>query len=301
MSEPDDQKPPLDSIPRLVAEILESPEGLPVLPQIVEELRRTLDDKSCDMRKVAGVVEKDPSLTVRVLKVANSVFHGFAGKVTTVQLACSLLGQATIEGLVTTVSVMNALRTGSDDCFDPVKFWSHSLQTGLCALDVADHLHYKLRGDVFTCGILHDIGKIVMSHLRRDEYRKMMALHRGGMPYREAEIQTYGADHTQIGLWVAQRWSLPETFAACIRGHHDWPEVRETMMQKRVAAVYVGNLLAHLNAYRVDRGRYPVLRPEFTERFGLSEADTLRIAEAALDKARGMLHELIGDAKGKPR
>ncbi len=296
---PDHPTPNLEPepIPELVAGVLERSDGLPTLPRVVAEIHRVLDDPSVDMRKVAAVIEKDPALTVRVLKVANSAYSGFTGKVSTIQLACSLLGQATLEGLVTSMGVIQTLKTGTDAYFDPERFWEHSVCTGLCAQDLSFRLGYNLRGDVFTCGILHDIGKIVMSHFLHEHFVKMVELHRTGVPYREAEKRIYGADHTKIGYWTAVRWGLPETFSMCILEHHGWPEKRETPLQKRVAAVYLGNVVAHMGEYKREKGRYPTLRPEFQEKFGIGQEIAMQVAETAYEKAQKFLPAIVDPGK----
>ncbi len=280
-------------MPPNIAAVLKKADGVPSLPTVIAELERVIGSAGVNMKQVASVVEKDLGLTAKVLKVANSAFTGFSGKVSTVQLACSLLGMGTIEGLVTSVGVMHTLRIGADEYFDPLKFWRHSVMTGLCAQDLSNRLGYNLRGDLFTCGLLHDVGKIVMAHSWHEDFVEMMKLHRTGVPYREAERRIYGADHTQIGWWVGRHWGLPDVFLQCILNHHEWPEKREDPLHKRIAATYLGNLVTHMAEYRGEKGRYPSLRPEFQERFGLSQEAVMQISEAALGKSQQLLSEML--------
>lgn len=284
-------------IPKLIAGLLQRSDGLPALPQIVAELQRTLTIPNVNMKMVATVIEKDAGLTLQVLKVANSAFYGFTGKVSTVPLACTLLGQDTIEGLVTSMSVMKTLKAGADAHFDPMQFWTHSVLTGLCAQDLADRFHYGLRGDVLTCGILHDIGKIVTSQFLHPQFVQVIELHRTGVPYREAEMRILGADHTMVGCWVSRHWKLPEIFSECILKHHDWPDRRDSPLEKRIAATYLGNVIAHMTEYKQEKGKYPVLRPEFVEKFGVTQVDTEKVADAALEKARQILPDLLSVKK----
>ena len=112
-----DDKPPTSG-PRKTEPYLIPPEAslvlswihsVPALPQIIDELRATLGDPTSDARKVADVLSKDPGLTSRVLKLANSPAYGFSGKITTVPLACSLIGYRALAEIAETTAVLAIL------------------------------------------------------------------------------------------------------------------------------------------------------------------------------------------------
>lgn len=283
----------LDIIPPVIQKLLSDADRLPSLPSIVHELQRTLALPDVDMRKIAAVIEKDPGLSARVLKLANSAFFGFAGKVATVPLASSLLGVEAIDGLVTGMGVVGAVSDTPTGGFSAGAFWLHAITTGMCAQAMVGHFGWNLRGDVFTCGVLHDLGKIIVSQYLPLPYLKILELARAGTTYREAECKILGADHPRIGYWVAKKWQLPDVFAQCMLRHHDWPEHRDTMGDQRVAAVFLGNLVAHMTEYKRERGRFPALRPDMIQRIGLTQEFAEQAAGIAIDQAQHLLHELM--------
>jgi len=196
---------------------------LPSLPRVVSEMLRLLAEDEYNMDELMDLVQQDPALTARVLKLANSAIYGRPRQIDSLQQALVILGGKEIHRLVTTISVMRSF----DDAFvrgrilDKELFWSHSVGTGELATRVAAYFHLSFRGVDFTAGLLHDVGKIVLDQHFHSEFRDCLDLsHRRGLPQFEAESKLLGLDHAEVGAVLAARWGLPDSLRAAIRNHH---------------------------------------------------------------------------------
>ncbi len=286
------RQPEVHPIPPEASLLLSWIHTVPGLPQIVDELRATLQDPMSDARRVAAVLSKDPGLTARTLKLANSPAYGFSGKITTVPLACSLIGYRTLGEIAETTAVLTILCQGEKKFFDPLGFWAHSVHAGLCARILNQTLGYGLRNDVFTCGLLHDLGKVAVRHFAPDLYASVVKLARGGVPYRDAERQVLRADHAMIGYWIGAQWKFPAHFNECLRRHHDIPPTAATQLDQQVTLTALGNLLAHAIEAKIREAKPPSLPPDLERRYGLDKAACGEIARSAMRECKAMLPQL---------
>jgi putative nucleotidyltransferase with HDIG domain len=196
---------------------------LPSLPRVVSDMLRLLSDANYNIDELMGLVQQDPALTARLLKLANSAIYGRPRQIDSLHEAMVLLGAKEIHRLVTTISVMRSF----DDAFtrgrilDKEQFWAHSVGTGEIAVRVAAHFGLDFRGVDFTAGLLHDVGKVVLDQHFHAEFRDCLDLsHRRGLPQFEAETRLLGLDHADVGEKLAAKWGLPDSLSAAISQHH---------------------------------------------------------------------------------
>ena len=196
---------------------------LPSLPRVVTEMLRLLVDDNYSIDEMMELVQQDPALTARVLRLANSAIYGRPRQIESLSQAMVVLGGKELHRLVTTISVMRSF----DDTFakgrilDKEQFWSHSVGTGELAHRVATFFRLQFNGVDFTAGLLHDVGKVVLDQYFHSEFRDCLDLsHRRGLPQFEAESKLLGLDHAEVGGLLAERWGLPDSLRAAIRNHH---------------------------------------------------------------------------------
>ncbi|MDP2360332.1 MAG: HDOD domain-containing protein [bacterium] len=196
---------------------------LPSLPRVVSEMLRLLAEDDYSVDELMALVQQDPALTARVLKLANSALFGRPRQIDSLHQALVLLGAKEIHRLVTTISVMRSF----NDAFargrtlDKEHFWAHSLGTGEMAARIAARFQLRFNGVDFTAGLLHDVGKVVLDQHFHAEFRDCLDLsHRRGLPQFEAENRLLGLDHAEVGALLASRWELPDSLHAAILHHH---------------------------------------------------------------------------------
>ena len=232
--------------------------ALPTLPLVASRLLESIaDPDAATSEEIGEVIALDPALTARTLKLANSDFYGFPRKVGTVDLAVVVLGPDTIRDLVLGASVFQTL--------DPTwrsltGLWSHSLACGVAARAMADRCGYRLEGEAFAAGMLHDIGKVALRQAYPDRYDAVTALVRDqGIPMAEAERGVLGSDHAEVGGWLAERWGLPGDLVEAIACHHRPEQAR--LNPELTSLVHIADWLARRtgNSWPVEAKQEAIL------------------------------------------
>ena len=185
--------------------------GLPTLPTVITELISLIDNPKTNARKVAQLISTDQALTAKILKLANSAFYGFPREIATVDLAVVVLGFETVKNLGLSVSVLERF-SGTDggvDEFDRQKFWEHSIACGVSARLLAGKLRYRMPGEAFAAGILHDIGRLILSqYFLMSKYCRITII-LGGQPLTIKNISIWRQLLVKVAPWVAVFAILP--------------------------------------------------------------------------------------------
>ena len=197
--------------------------NLPTSSGIVGEVIKVIYDQSSNAGDIAAIIERDPPLTAEIIKVANSAFYGSTSEITSIRRAVVTLGFDTIKELVTTVTTVQYLfdpAIGSE--LDRSGLWLHSVGTARASQLIAKNLGFDRPDLVYTVGLLHDIGKILLALTFPRQYTKVIRLAREKQTrIILAERKVLNTDHCMIGKVLCDLWSLPEEISAAIFYHHD--------------------------------------------------------------------------------
>ncbi len=205
---------------------IEETHTLPTLPDVITELQRVLSDPRSNAQKVADVLELDPVLAARVLRLANSAMYGAQREIADLGRAVALLGLREIWTLALTASVHQVFSTERTTQFDPRRFWEHSLTVAMGCRLIAKSISEKGveidAQDAFLAGLLHDIGEIFVAEFFADAYKETWHLSKqAGVSFSEAELSVLGVHHGDIGHRLLSHWNIPEEIGLAIRFHHD--------------------------------------------------------------------------------
>lgn len=185
-------------------------------------ITRLMQDPRTSAEELGRAIGSDPSLVSKVLKLVNSAFYGFPGRISTVSQAIVILGFSTIRNVVLTTSVLKAFGRKGNNGFDMEAFWEHSLLTGAIARSLAVEQDANFIEETFIAGLLHDMGRIVLSQKLSGEFEKVIRLkEETGCLQIQAEQAVLGLTHSDIGAWLARKWNLPIPFIEVMRLHHN--------------------------------------------------------------------------------
>lgn len=202
------------ALQRLRADII-GHDTVPSAPAIMFEILHILDDDNAGLRDLFGAIERDPGLTAKVLKTANSSFFGQARTVDSVERAVTVLGVALVRSLAISVAVFDSVGGGlSAAAVDQI--WHHSLATATTARLLATRTKMGDRDDAFTAGLLHDSGRMLLM-------RRFPALYAGAAAdqgIENVERAEIGVDHGTVGGWLFEAWSLPPAIVQAVASHH---------------------------------------------------------------------------------
>ena len=207
-----------DAIKNIVRKI----ESLPTLPTTYSRINELMNRPTTCAMDIADVISRDQVLTARLLKLVNSAFYGFSGKIKTVSGAVVVLGFKAIKSLVLSSSVLDLFKEKeANPLFEPVSFWKHSLAVAACSKLIAKYLDYDDPEEFFVAGLLHDIGKIILNQFFKQEFYEVLVFSRKEkITLVEAEMQKFQACHSDTGLLLCEKWRLPDCVKEAVAYHH---------------------------------------------------------------------------------
>ncbi len=203
--------------------LLASGKQLPTLPVLVVQVQRAIGNEMSGLRDIGLIVERDPALTARLLRVANSAAFSRGDPVTSVGAAIGRLGMGHVRSLCLAVGVVRAFGDASQR-LDHKRYWEHSAAVGLVAerLSSLSKRYAQVDGsEAYTAGLLHDVGLLIVDQFFPEDFAGVQAEMDADMAPRSAiELDRLGMDHGAIGGRVLERWQLPDTVRGAVGAHH---------------------------------------------------------------------------------
>lgn len=260
---------------------------IPTLPVAVEHIRAVLERPDVAIGDVAKAFLKDPPLAAKVLCIANSVHYGSRESITSVQQAVSLLGLRALSTVVLRAGLSLAFKSIEQESRLELNFlWRHSILTAQVAERVGARCRRRA-GDLtpqdhYTCGLLHDIGKIVLFDNLGAHYLEVLHQARESGQALELEEQNrLGMRHSDVGSMAAVLWHLPEPIPSVIRCHHR-PHLLGPLTEV-ARAVCCADEIANAVAHAPRSSPRELLARVHSVPAGLPEDDLLNIIAAALE------------------
>ncbi len=195
-----------------------NPSDLPAPPQAAIEIMRACSQEYLDNDQLADLAAKDPVLAAELLRIANSVMFGFAGKVHSISRAISLMGHRAFRNLALCLSVKGALKNKVIPGLDISVFWEFALRHAICARIIGKDTALD-SDECFTAGLLQVFGMLVLLHLNQDKaaiWPELNSLDPDGR--REKEMEHFGIIHEQVTMMLAESWSLPDDLTQALGG-----------------------------------------------------------------------------------
>ena len=279
-------------------ELVKDIRGLVTLPHVYIQIGRLIDDPRSASADIAKAVSQDPSFTLRLLLVANSAFYRFPSAVDTVAKAVAIIGTAQIRHLALSMSVASSFEGLPNELVSMENFWRHSLFCALGARELAKRAGRCDPDALFTAGLLHDIGELIIFNRLPEQAKQalLLVLDSGEeIPVQQAERQLMGFDHAEVGAALAREWHLPAMLEECIAHHHHIAAGERH--RRETALVHLANifaLMAELNT--LDPADVPAIDPLAWELTGLG-ADCI---EPCVREAQAAIAEIERLFVGKP-
>ena len=210
-------------ITRLTAqEVAAAVAELPAMPSSITEVISACDDHDMTVGQLSQVVLRDQSLTANILKLANSSFYGHARRVTTVTEAVVMLGFSAIKSLAISSHTARLLSGGLPGYgLQQGELWRHSISVAFTARRLAVEVKLAPVEEAFVAGLLHDIGKTILSSYMENAFDEVTAIaQERRIAFHEVEAELLGFDHAELGAQVAAAWNFPPELEEAIRFHH---------------------------------------------------------------------------------
>jgi len=233
-------------------------QSLPVLPELADEVIRMALDDTVPMNRMADLIEKDQSMTARILSVANSSFYKRTREVHTVKDAVVVIGADAVRTLALGLCILNAFPKQDGSPLDFKEFWRHSISCAVYAEAIMKMVSAELAAKAFCAGLLHDIGKLVLDLTNHEEYARVMEQARDGMkPLLEIEKEVLGTTHADAGRDMISHWKLPRLYEETVWCHHAPIQVIDEDQYRISGIVHIANTLTHMTGMGSSGNAFP--------------------------------------------
>jgi HD-like signal output (HDOD) protein len=192
---------------------------LPPFPQIAVRVLQLAGSENIQLHELSDLISSDPAFASEVLTIANSLLYAPRFPITSIQHAIAVLGANHLQGLCVTVGV-RAYLDGALSRPSMRAVWRHNLACGMIAELLASS-GFIDRHSAYTCGVIHDIGRLALAVIRPREYAVLLGMQSGPpASILEDEREIFGLDHCQAGQRLIADWKLPVDFESIVSEHH---------------------------------------------------------------------------------
>ena len=252
--------------PELSQKLAAAVDGMPAFPKSVQKILELTRDVNCSPKDLVQVIDKDPVVTVKVLRVVNSAYYSLPKQITSINHAVVYLGFNTIKNLALSIAAIGMLPASNEAGFDAEQYLLHSLSTAGIAKLLAQRLDDADPMDCFIAGLLHDFGKVVFAQFMPQEFRKALEFsqtHNTSLHLALREV--VGTDHAVVGAMLVEKWRFPADLVDTIRQQYN-PDIKDTPM---IACVFAANQISKKLGFGFGGNPYiEELSPSIAQRLG---------------------------------
>jgi putative nucleotidyltransferase with HDIG domain len=224
-------------------------DSMPAFPISVQKILALTRDVNCSPKELVQVIDKDPVVTMKVLRVVNSAHYGLPQKIASIEHAVVYLGFNTIKNLALGIAAVGMLPAENGAGFDGQHYLVHSLTTASIAKQLAFRFKDADPMDCFIAGLIHDFGKVVLAVFMPKEFRRALET----SLWNESSLhltltETLGTDHAEVGAMLAEKWRFPQELVDTIRQQYHPEGVNTPMTVYVFAANQISKKLRFGNA-----------------------------------------------------
>lgn len=286
------------------SEVLASIKKLPTFSTTVIRLSSVLNDPDASVGEFEAIILPDVALTANLLRIANSAFFALPRRIGSVREAITLLGINRVYELGALAAIEGVVPTRLPGYgIDAAAYWCHSVAVAVLSERLSRDKKAASPALTFTAGLMHDIGKLVISqylaNLQAALQDEMIGKNKSLI---ESEREVLGVDHQEIGAAIARSWNLPEEVALVAAAHHDPDAVKDGKGDAMVDVVHIADCLAHSLGFGTDIGElHRTLRVAAMERLELKASDLERVASRCISEIEGLAQFNRTPSQGGPK
>ncbi len=267
-----------------ISDVVGGISALPTPPIVFTQIQNILNNPNASAFDIASILQEDAGISAKVLRLTNSAYYGLTRTVESIRQAVVIVGMDAVKNLVLTASVFDMFSQKQIDPEFQDYFWRHSLATAFGARLLARNLTaggFDAESG-FSAGLLHDIGKMVISVYmpeERDRIKSLKSLRPTVSDY-VFEGEILGYNHTQVGAVLGDKWQLPDKLVEAIEFHH-FPQATPTEDNKLPHLIHVANYLAKLTFDTDPEEKtvpFELPREEALEALGIGDQDIMAFA-----------------------
>ena len=207
--------------PELSQKLAAAVDAMPAFPKSVQRILELTRDVNSTPKDLVEVIDKDPVVTVKILKVVNSAYYSLPKQITSIGHAVVYLGFNTIKNLALSIAAIGMMPKENASGFDVQQYLLHSLATAGLAKQLATRVDDADPMDCFIAGLLHDFGKVVFAQFMPEQFKDALRSSQNtGTSLHSALQHTIGVDHVVVGAMLVEKWRFAPHLIETIRHQH---------------------------------------------------------------------------------
>ncbi len=262
-------------------------ERLPQFPQNIAKLGKMLSDPKSKLQEISDYIKSDISLSVELLKIVNSVSFGLRNSVKNIEDAVKFIGTRELQNILYSIGSLKIFASEKN-----INIWKHAYKAGFYAYNLSKMLCSKEKeivDDAFTCGLLHDMGKLIFETTHPEFLEKIKNVCiRKDVPVELFEKILAGSNHGEIGAKIAEKWNFPQPIVDVIEFHH-FPELAPIENRRLCHIVYLADSMIH---YRDNEMPFDKVEKESLEEFNIE-------SEESFDKLALSIEKIFAESENK--
>ena len=261
------------------------------LPEVCIQVQALADSPHTTAADIGDVVGKDTALTTRLLKLVNSAYFSMPKRIDTITRAVNLIGMRELRNLTLAASAAEVFSRIPPNLIDMAAFWQHSVYCGLIARNLANRCNVLHSERLFTAGLLHDVGRLLMLMKMPEEVgTAQVEGQHSDEDICALERRLAGFDHAQVGHALLTHWNLPENLCASVLYHHDPAAAEDAHLE--TSLVHIADRVTHC----AQESKDPAGSPFYDPYGALLDSDLVseKIADAVLEAVQSRAVALTG-------
>jgi HD-like signal output (HDOD) protein len=229
---------------------------LPSFPSVYHEIMQELGSEDPAIERLAEIISQDPSMTAKLLQIANSAASGRSAKASSAFDAVQFVGLSAVRSLALSAHIFRSFEHLKLSTFSITQLWDHTVRSGRIAgiIARAERAESVDLEEAHIAGMLHDVGKLMLADSMPDRFHEALKLaEEEGLPSDEAELRVFGAHHGGLAAYLLSLWGLPVSIVEAVAFHHS-PSSSENISFGPLTAVHVADHLEHELAGDTGRG-----------------------------------------------
>jgi HD-like signal output (HDOD) protein/ActR/RegA family two-component response regulator len=246
---------------------------LPSFPSVYHEIMKELGGEDPSIERLAQIIADDPSMTAKLLQIANSAAGGRATKATSPFEAVQFVGLSAVRSLALSAHIFRCFEHLQLKDFSITSLWDHTVKSGIIAgtimrVERADPADAE---EAHIAGMLHDLGKLMLADSMPEQFQKSLALsNERGLPSEQAELEVFGAHHGGVAAYLLSLWGLPVTMVEAVAFHHN-PSNSDHLAFGPLTAVHVADVLEHELSGNTLAGTAPALDQGYLDKLKMND------------------------------
>ena len=255
------------------------------LPDACFKVKALMEGEDSVISDFADVISVDPSMTSRLLQIANSAIYRSPGEISTISRAITVIGTQAIYNMMLMDVATSAFKYFANQAIDLKRFWRMSIYCGLVTKNLAIKAGIKDIERLFVAGLLQNFGELLVAKITPDVAKRCEQYNRDNLPW-DLQALALGFTYTDISAELLKIWQLPEKIIIPIRHSN---QAQSNQINKDVKVLNLASRLALLDSHGDEFDYDAVINQSLCKSLGLTKEDIDQVAEIAAEDAVGIL------------